>query len=77
MDKKACCNAARLEDRATSELIGIAKGLIADSLVNERVSSFLVQWLEQNNAFDSWPFDVINKRVGEMLADDKVSVLGT
>lgn len=72
MDKKACCNAGRLEDRATSELIGIAKGLIADGVVNEQESSFLVQWLEQNSTFDSWPFDVINKRVGEMLADGKI-----
>ena len=72
MDKKACCNAGRLEDRATSELIGIAKGLIADGVVNEQESAFLVQWLEQNSTFDSWPFDVINKRVGEMLADGKI-----
>lgn len=66
------CNTGRLEDRATSELIGIAKGLIADGVVNEQESVFLVQWLEQNSTFESWPFDVINKRVGEMLADGKI-----
>lgn len=68
-DKQHFFNADRLEDRATTELIGIAKGLIADGVLNEQEATFLVQWLEQNSTFSSWPFDVINKRVAQMLED--------
>lgn len=71
-DKKAFYHAERLEDRATSELVGIAKGLIADGVLNKQESSFLIQWLEQHSVYDSWPFDLINKRVAEMLCDGEI-----
>lgn len=68
-DKRRFYSADRLEDRAVTELIGIAKGLVADGVLNESEASFLVQWLEQNGVTGIWPFDVINTRVQAMLED--------
>ncbi len=69
VEKQHFYNSSRLEDRAVTELIGIAKGMIADGIINEQEADFLVQWLEQNGDLSVWPFDVINLRVADMLAD--------
>lgn len=59
----------RIEDRGISELIGIARGLVADGVVNELEADFLIRWLKENEHLTCWPFDVLNKRVRAMLAD--------
>lgn len=59
----------RIEDRGISELIGIARGLVADGVVNELEADFLIQWLKENEHLTCWPFDVLNKRVRAMLED--------
>ena len=59
----------RIEDRGISELIGIARGLVADDVVNELEADFLIRWLKENEHLTCWPFDVLNKRVRAMLAD--------
>lgn len=59
----------RIEDRGISELIGIARGLVADGVVNELEADFLIRWLKENGHLTCWPFDVLNKRVHAMLAD--------
>ena len=69
LEKQHLYNSRRLEDRAVTELIGIAKGMIADGIINEQEANFLVHWLEQNSALSVWPFDVINRRVADMLSD--------
>ena len=62
----------RIEDRGISELIGIARGLVADGVVNELEADFLIRWLKENEHLTCWPFDVLNKRVRAMLADGEI-----
>ena len=62
----------RIEDRGISELIGIARGLVADGVVNELEADFLIRWLKENEHITCWPFDVLNKRVRVMLADGMI-----
>lgn len=62
----------RIEDRGISELIGIARGLVADGVVNELEADFLIRWLKENEHITCWPFDVLNKRVHAMLADGMI-----
>lgn len=59
----------RIEDRDISELIGIARGLVADGEVNEQEADFFVQWLKEHSHLTCWPFDVLNRRIVTMLED--------
>ena len=62
------------EDRTVHEIIGIARGLIADGVVNQMEAEFLRQWLDENmhHAVDVWPVNVINRRIREVFADGVV-----
>lgn len=62
-------NRTMLEDRTISEIIGIAKGLVADNVLNESEADFLVAWLEHNSHLTCWPFNVLQNRIGIMLED--------
>ncbi len=63
-------NAARLNDRAIDELIGLCKGVIADNVVTQSEAEFLQQWISDNRQVsDAWPANMIYKRVREMLQD--------
>ena len=52
----------RIEDRGISELIGIARGLVADDVVNELEADFLIRWLKENEHLTCWPFDAGGRR---------------
>lgn len=62
-------NLPRMEDRTIAEFIGIARGLLADGVLNEQETAFLISWLEANAHITCWPFDVLRRRIGVMLAD--------
>lgn len=63
-------NAARLSDRVIDELIGLARGIIADRAVAESEARFLADWLARNRQVaDVWPASILYGRVREMLAD--------
>lgn len=63
-------NRERVEDRTISELIGIAKGMVADGVISEGEASFLQQWLRENSHLaDTWPVRPLNERIQHMLAD--------
>jgi NAD-dependent DNA ligase len=59
------------ERRAVDELIGIAKGVVADGVVNQMEAEFLCRWLDENmhHALDVWPVNAVNRKVREMLSD--------
>ncbi|MDP2358612.1 MAG: hypothetical protein Q8M31_21515 [Beijerinckiaceae bacterium] len=42
-------NRARLDDRLVNELIGLARGLLADGEVNEAEAKYLLAWLAANH----------------------------
>jgi NAD-dependent DNA ligase len=63
-------NSSRLADRAIDELIGLCKGVLADGIVDEAESKFLLSWLGANrHARDQWPASVLYPRLVDMLSD--------
>jgi DNA polymerase III epsilon subunit-like protein len=69
----ATFTAALRSDRSTSELIGLAKGVIADGVVTEPEFGLLVSWLEANpEAAACYPGNVLSRRIERILADGRV-----
>lgn len=61
---------SRLLARSCESLLGIAAGLIADGELNKTEVQFLSTWLADHPELrDSWPGEVVYKRVREALAD--------
>ena len=57
-------------DRQIDELIGIAKGLLADGHVNQIEATFLLRWLETNRAASAlWPAKALYPRLVAILSD--------
>lgn len=66
-------NRARIDDRAVNELLGLAKGMIADGNVNNDEAHFFFKWLVANEAVKSNPVvALLMQRVGQMLSDGKL-----
>ncbi len=64
---------ARLDDRAINELLGLAKGIAADGVVNQREAEFLQRWLVANTAVKNNPvIATLLRRVNEMLEDNNL-----
>ncbi len=60
----------RLSSRQVDELIGIARGLVADGQINHSEVEFLQKWLGANLHISSQPIiRVLYQRVGQVLAD--------
>lgn len=58
------------EDRSVNELIGIARGITADSSVNKSEAEFLIKWLDSHSDMvDQYPFNILYARIGDMLSD--------
>jgi NAD-dependent DNA ligase len=65
----------RLQSRQIDELIGIARGLIADGAINDAEVLFLEKWLAANLAISHQPLiATLYQRVQEILADGVVDV---
>jgi hypothetical protein len=63
----------RRSDRSTSELIGLARGIMADGTVNKAEFDLLVDWLESNpDSLYCYPGNVLLKRVERILEDGVV-----
>ena len=64
---------ARLDDRAINELLGLAKGIVADGVVNQKEAEFLQKWLVANTAVKDNPvIATLFKRINEMLEDNNL-----
>jgi len=65
---------ARLLKRSCESLLGIAAGLVADGELNPKEVHFLSTWLSENPALaESWPGEVVLKRVREVLVDGEIT----
>lgn len=63
----------RIESRQVDELIGLARGLIADGMINQQEVEFLQKWLVANGSASDQPMiNTLYKRVTEILADGVV-----
>lgn len=66
-------NGDRLQSRQVDELIGLARGLIADGSINESEVAFLEKWLAANLAISHQPLiATLYDRVREILSDGNV-----
>lgn len=73
----------RMNDRAIDELIGMARGIVADSTVNQKEAEFLRSWMECNVSFcEDKIVNQLYRRIHEMLIDgilddaERVELLG-
>ncbi len=61
----------RMNDRVIDELIGISRGITADSIVNQQEAEFLFTWLDQNRKFINDPvIELLYNRLSMMLLDN-------
>lgn len=66
-------SAARVNERAIDELIGICKGIISDKILSDGEIQFLIAWLTANKpCCEHWPANVLSTRIAEMLADNVI-----
>jgi len=60
----------RIASRQIDELIGIARGLVADNHINQAEVEFLEKWLAANLHISDQPVvNVLYRRINQMLAD--------
>lgn len=60
----------RIEGRQIDELIGIARGLLADGAINQAEVEFLQKWLAANVEVSSQPLiHMLYRRINEVMAD--------
>jgi NAD-dependent DNA ligase len=63
-------NAQRLQLRVVDELIGMAKAIVADNVLNNAELEYLVRWLVANREITSDPLvAILFRRIEAMLAD--------
>lgn len=64
---------AQIDDRQVSELIGLARGLIADNELNDHEIEFLHKWLVANDAARANPMlAILLERIRDIYADGYV-----
>jgi NAD-dependent DNA ligase len=60
----------RRADRASSELVGLCRGLLADGHISQMEAEFLKDWIERNAEFVGlYPFDLIYRQLTAVLQD--------
>ena len=60
----------RRADRASTELVGICRGMLADGHVSQMEAEFLKDWIERNADFvGMYPFDRIYEQLSAILRD--------
>lgn len=63
-------NAKRVAERGADELIGIAKGVIADGIIADTEARFLIDWMDANSRVAcEWPFNVLYARLSDAITD--------
>jgi hypothetical protein len=67
-------NRRRRTERDISELLGLAKGMLSDGVVNQKEANFLQRWGENHiDALSQWPLSVIFTRLKQVLSDGRVT----
>jgi NAD-dependent DNA ligase len=66
-------NRARRTERDLSEMLGLAKGMLADGIVNDEEARFLSDWgLNHPDALVQWPVNLIFTRLHQFFADGRI-----
>lgn len=67
---KVAFNVDVMKDRHIDELIGICRGILADDRIVKPEANFLMSWLNDHRSYvNQYPFNILYKRLDEMLAD--------
>jgi len=60
-----------LVDRNVDELIGLCRGISADGCINQQEAEYLLEWMKKHSKYlKIYPFNIIFKRLDEMLSDN-------
>ncbi len=66
-------NRGRRIERATAEMLGIVKGVLADGVVSESEASALMQWVNANpDVSGDWPGRIIVARLHRIFEDMRI-----
>ena len=66
-------NRARRTERDLSEMLGLAKGILADGVVNDLEANALRLWGETHpDAVDKWPLNLIFSRIVQFFEDGHI-----
>ena len=66
-------NAARRSERDLTELLGIAKGMIADGIVTQDEANYLRAWADGHaEAVNRWPLSLVFGRLRQFFADGRI-----
>lgn len=66
-------NRARRAERDLSELLGLAKGVLADGVVNKSEVDYIRQWVETHpDAVEQWPVNVLHERLCRIYEDGRI-----
>lgn len=66
-------NRARRAERDLSELLGLAKGVLADGVVTEAEGGLVHQWVAGHpDAVEQWPVNVLHARLLRIFEDGRV-----
>lgn len=66
-------NAARRTERDLSEMLGLAKGMLADGVVNDAEAQYLREWgATHPDASDKWPCSLILTRLNQHFANGRI-----
>ena len=68
-----CFNEARRIERDVSELLGLAKGVLADGAVTHAEAELLRTWVDQHpDAVQHWPVGVLHERLQRVFDDGQI-----
>jgi len=65
-----------IKDRNIDELLGIAKGILADNIVTQEEVEYMTAWIESHftqEDIDNYPLNIIYDRIKSVLEDGKLS----
>jgi hypothetical protein len=66
-------NRARRVERDLSELLGLAKGMLSDGVVNDAEATYLRTWGDNHgDALDQWPTSLIFTRLNQFFRDGRI-----
>jgi NAD-dependent DNA ligase len=66
-------NRARRAERDLSELLGMAKGVLADGVVTEAEADLVRQWVQGHpDAIEQWPVNALHARLCRIYQDGRV-----
>jgi hypothetical protein len=66
-------NRARRAERDLSEMLGLAKGLLADGIVSEAEATLLREWTARHpDAVEQWPVNVLKDRLDRAFSDGQI-----